>query len=43
MKEYKEINIDIILIEKADIVRTSPGGVDYGKDPDNGGDLGWGV
>ena len=44
MKQYNEVSIEIILIQTADIVRTSPGGVEYNKDPnDSDKDLGWGA
>lgn len=36
MQEYKEIVIDIVFLQKDDIVTTSPGGIDFGND-----DLGW--
>ena len=37
MKQYNEMYIEIILFSQDDIVKTSPGGVDFGSD-----DLGWG-
>ena len=40
MKIYEEISFEIVVFHTEDIVRTSPGGIDYGKD-DNGNDLGW--
>lgn len=40
MQEYKEIVIDIVFLQQGDIVTTSPGGIDFGKD-ENDNDLGW--
>ena len=37
MKQYKEVEIEIVLLQTGDIVTTSPGGVDY-----ENSDLGWG-
>lgn len=40
MQEYKEIVIDIVFLQKDDIVTTSPGGIKFDKD-ENDNDLGW--
>jgi hypothetical protein len=39
MQNYNDLYIDIVLFEVDDIVKTSPGGVDYDSVRD---DLGWG-
>ena len=36
MKQYKELDIQIIIFQTEDIVTTSPGGIDFEDD-----DLGW--
>ena len=35
MQEYKEIVIDIVFLQKDDIVTTSPGGIKFDKDEDD--------
>ena len=42
MKLYEKIRLEIIEFQTEDIVITSPGGIEYGKD-DDGNDLGWGA
>ena len=37
MKIYENLSLEILLFQADDIVRTSPGGVDFGNE-----DLGWG-
>ena len=41
MKLYEKIRLEIIEFQTEDIVMTSPGGIEYGKDGSN--DLGWGA
>ena len=40
MKQYEQVDVEIVFWQVDDVVTTSPGGIDFGKD-ENGDDLGW--
>ena len=42
MKLYEKIRLEIIEFQTEDIVKASPGGIEYGKGDDSN-DLGWGA
>ena len=41
MKQYEQVDVEIVFWQVDDVVKTSPGGIDFGKD-ENGDSLGWG-
>ena len=41
MKLYEEVSFEILIVRVEDIITSSPGGIEFGKDS-NDNDLGWG-